>query len=87
MMNGKMSTRTIREISEARGVKLMRDSEIYKLREEVKRIMWDHYSRNRSLYLDYISNYREEIIVELMKGKQLEEVMAHFAGGGVLKAG
>lgn len=74
MINGEMSIRTIREISAARGKKRISRNDIIRLRDEAKRIMWKHYSFNKASYPDFIRNYREQIIVALMKGGEVESV-------------
>ena len=83
-MNGYMTASTIREISDARGVKMMTRVEVEKLRNEVKEVMWKYYSDNKLSFHVSIRDSREEIIVELMKGVDVEEVFDFF--GGVLRA-
>jgi len=85
-MNGEMTTRTIQSISDARGVKRMTTTEVKKLREEAKETMWAFYSVNKSNYHESIGDFREEIIVELMKGIAVEEVFESYARSGVSKA-
>ena len=121
-MNGIMTSKIVKEISESRmseekkeerRVKLAKVSEadlkecekeemgekilnkyvmssvqIGKLRAEVKIVMWKYYSENRPLFPDYIGEFREEIIVELMKGESVEDVFDSYRGGeGLLKVG
>ena len=78
MMNGYMGSQIVKEISEARGVKKMTDIEVGKLRMSVKIIMWRYYSDNKSLLSEYVREFREEIIVELMKGESVEDVFESF---------
>jgi len=58
--------------------KIMKTTEIRKLRSEVKKVMWKYYSENKSSLPDYISEFREEIIVELMKGQSVEVVFDSY---------
>ncbi len=85
-MNGYMTTSTIREISEARGVKMMTRVEVEKLRNQVKEVMWKYYSDNKLSFHESIRDSREEIIVELMKGNDIREVFEIFGGVGILKS-
>ena len=80
MMNGYMGSQIVKEISEARGVKKMTDIEVAKLRMSVKIIMWKYYSENKSQLSEYVTDFREEIIVELMKGESVEDVFESFGG-------
>ena len=80
MMNGYMGSQIVKEISEARGVKKMTDIEVAKLRMSVKIIMWKYYSENKSQLSEYVKDFREEIIVELMKGESVEDVFDSFGG-------
>ena len=67
---------------------VMSNVQIGKLRMEVKNVMWKYYSENKSIFPDYIGDFREEIIVELMKGESVEDVFDSYRGGGeLLKAG
>ncbi|MFC1560313.1 hypothetical protein ACFL3W_00040 [Pseudomonadota bacterium] len=67
---------------------VMSNVQIGKLRTEVKIVMWKYYSENKSIFPDYIGDFREEIIVELMKGKSVETVFDSYRGGGeLLKTG
>ncbi len=86
-MNGYMTTSTIREISDARGVKMMTRVEVEKLRNEAKEIMWKYYSDNKLSFHESIRDSREEIIVELMKGVNVEEVFDFFGGILIINAG
>ena len=60
--------------------KVMSLSGIRKLRLEMKIVMWKFYSQHKSSLPDDIREYREEIIVELMKGQQVEEVFDSYGG-------
>ena len=53
-------------------------SDIRKLREEVKQVMWKYYSENKHLLADYVGEFREDIIVELMKGESVEDVFDSY---------
>lgn len=86
-MNGKMTTSTIKNISIARGVKLMRDKEIRHLRGEMKQVMWAHYKTHKLSFHESVRGYREEILVELMKGREVREVFDQFGGMELLKTG
>jgi len=55
-------------------------TEISKLRMEVKIVMWKFYSENKSLLSEYVRDFREEIIVELMKGESVEDVFDSYGG-------
>jgi hypothetical protein len=67
---------------------VMSNVQIGKLRVEVKVVMWKYYSENKPLFPDYIGEFREEIIVELMKGESVEDVFDSYRGsGGLSKAG
>lgn len=67
---------------------VMSNVQIGKLRVEVKIVMWKYYSENKPLLPKYIGDFREEIIVELMKGESVEDVFDSYGGGGeLLKAG
>ena len=85
-MNGTMSTSTVKEISDARSVKILTDREAGKLREEVKGIMWGYYSMNKFSFHESIRDYREDIIIELMKGGNVREVFELFGETPVLSA-
>jgi len=85
-MNGQMTTSSIREISETRGIKMMTRSEVVKLRTECKELMWGYYSDNKSIFFDYIGDFREDIIIELMKGGDVVEVFEMYGGKGMLRA-
>jgi hypothetical protein len=62
-------------------------SKLGNLREEVKEIMWSYFKKNRlNLSVD-ISDFREDIIVDLMKGCDVKEVFELYGGVGMLKAG
>jgi len=74
MMDEKFTTREIKHISDSRGVRLMRESDINKLRDECLQIMWKHYSENKSKYSRNISDFRDDIILGLMEGKEVEDV-------------
>ena len=85
-MNGYMTASTIREISDARGVKMMTRVEVEKLRNEVKEVMWKYYSMNKPYLSEHVREFREEIIIELMKGVGVTEVFDLFGSMVVLKA-
>jgi len=59
---------------------VMTNVEIVKLRSDAKIAMWQYYSENKSLFPDYISEFREDIIVELMKGLSVETVFDSYRG-------
>ena len=59
---------------------VMSSVQIAKLRAEAKIIMWQYYSENKSLFPDYIGEFREDIIVELMKGESVETVFEPYRG-------
>jgi hypothetical protein len=73
-MNGQISTTTIRDISVAQGIKRMTGLKLEQLRTESKRMMWEYYSTHKSTLPVYIREYREDIIIELMKGASVEDV-------------
>jgi hypothetical protein len=77
-MNGYMNSQIVKEISESRGVKKMTATEVIKLRMSVKEIMWKYYSENRSSIPDHVPEFREEIIIELMKGESVEVVFGSY---------
>jgi hypothetical protein len=79
-MNGYMSSQIVKEISESRGVKKMTATEVIKLRMSVKLTMWKYYSENKSLIPEHVREFREDIIVELMKGESVEDVFASYGG-------
>jgi hypothetical protein len=79
-MNGYMSSQLVKEISESRGVKKMTAAEVLKLRTSVKKTMWKYYSENKSLIPEHVREFREDIIVELMKGESVEDVFASYGG-------
>ena len=60
---------------------VMSDIQVGKLRMEVKKVMWKYYSENKSLFPEYVREFREEIIVELMMGESVEDVFDSFGGG------
>lgn len=72
-MNGKMSALIIRDVALTRGVEKITALKIAKLRNESKREMWEYYLANKAVLPEYIREFREEIIVELMKGRSAEE--------------
>ena len=57
---------------------IMSNAKIEKLRADVKTVMWKYYSENKPLFPDYISEFREDIIVELMKGQSVEDVFDSY---------
>ena len=57
---------------------VMTNVEIVNLRSDAKIAMWQYYSENKSLFPDYISEFREDIIVELMKGQSVEDVFDSY---------
>ena len=62
-------------------------SKLRNLREEVKEIMWSYFNENRlNLSVD-VGDFREDIIVDLMKGCDVKEVFELYGGAGILKAG
>jgi hypothetical protein len=67
---------------------VMSNVQIGNLRTEVKIVMWNYYSENKPLFPDYIGEFREDIIAELMKGESVENVFDSYRGsGGLAKAG
>ena len=67
---------------------VMSNVQIVKLRSDAKIAMWQYYSENKPLFPDYISEFREYIIVELMKGQSVENVFDSYrASQKLLKAG
>ena len=66
-------------------LRVVKNSEIRKLREEVKEIMWGYFCENRFYLSEYVGDFREEIIVELMKGRDVNEVFELFGGSGLVK--
>ena len=79
-MNGYMSSQIVKEISESRGVKKMTATEVIKLRMSAKSTMWKYYSENKSLIPEHVREFREDIIVELMKGEPVENVFGSYGG-------
>jgi hypothetical protein len=57
------------------------------LREEVKEIMWVYFKKNRLKLSEDIGEFREAIIVDLMKGCDVKEVFELYGVVGILKAG
>ena len=68
-------------------LRVIRNSELGKWREEVKKIMWEYFCENRMNLSEDIGDFREEIIVDLMKGCDVREVFEVYGGLGMLKAG
>ena len=68
-------------ILNSHGLKKLSDTGVSKLRSEVKEAMWKYYSVNKLNLPDYIGEFREDIIIELMKGKDVEEVFDSVIGG------
>lgn len=64
-----------------KGKNLISKVVVDKLRVEVKKVMWKYYSENKHLLPDYVGEFREEIIVELMKGESVEDVFDSYGGG------
>jgi len=57
---------------------VLSNAKIEKLRSDVKTVMWKYYSENKPLFPDYIGEFREDIIVELMKGESVEDVFDSY---------
>jgi hypothetical protein len=74
IMNKQIPTTTIRDISTAQGVKRITALKLEQLRAESKRVMWEYYSAHKTTLPKYIKEYREDIIIGLMKGLSVEEV-------------
>jgi len=70
---GKMGIK-YQELLNSRGLKKLSDNGISKLRKEVKEVMWKYYPVNNLNLPDYIGEFREEIIIELMKGNTVERI-------------
>jgi hypothetical protein len=68
-------------------LRVIRNSELGKWREEVKKVMWEYFCENRMNLSEDIGDFREEIIVDLMKGCDVREVFEVYGGLGMLKAG
>ena len=66
---------------------VVKNSVLGKWREEVKEIMWGYFCENRMNLSGYIGEFREDIIVDLMKGCDVKEVFELYGGVGILKAG
>ena len=47
--------------------------------------MWIYFNRNSDCLSEDIGDFREEIIVELMKGGDVEEVFELYGGSGLVK--
>ena len=62
-------------------------NKLRELREEVKEIMWVYFCENRMNLSVDIGDFREDIIVDLMKGFDVKEVFELYGGVGMLKAG
>ena len=60
---------------------------LVELREEVKEIMWGYFCKNRMNLSADIGDFREDIIVDLMKGCDVKEVFELYGGVGILNAG
>jgi hypothetical protein len=61
-------------------------SKLVELREEVKDIMWGYFCENRMNLSADIGDFREDIIVDLMKGCDVKEVFELYGRVGILKA-
>jgi len=68
-------------------LRVIKNSEIREWREEVKEIMWGYFNKNRMNLSEDIGDFREDIIVDLMKGCDVKEVFELYGGVGVLKVG
>jgi len=66
-------------------LRVFKNIEVGKLREEVKEIMWGYFCENRFSLSEDIGDYREEIIVELMKGGGVKEVFEVYGGSGLVR--
>jgi hypothetical protein len=84
-MNGAMSNNIINKISVSRGMKKLSANGVSKLRSEVKEVMWKYYSVNKLNLPDYIGEFREKIIIELMKGEDVEDVFNSVLEDEVLR--
>ena len=58
-------------------------SKLRELREEVKEIMWEYFCENRMNLSEDIGEFREDIIVDLMKGCDVKEVFELYGGRGL----
>jgi hypothetical protein len=67
------------------GLGMITRTKLKDLREEVKGVMWSYFNRNRDCLSEDIGDFREEIIVELMKGGDVEEVFELYGGSGLVK--
>ena len=47
-------------------------------RAEAKKLMWEYYSENRSSLPTWISEFREEIIGDLMSGNKIDIVFGEY---------
>jgi hypothetical protein len=68
-------------------LRVIKNSEIREWREEVKKIMWEYFNKNRLNLSEDIGDFREDIIVDLMKGCDVKEVFELYGGVGILKVG
>ena len=69
------------------GMGMILRSKLGELREEVKEVMWEYFCENRKSLSEDIGEFREDIIVDLMKGCDVKEVFELYGGVGLLKAG
>ena len=60
-------------------------SKLRELREEVKEVMWGYFCENRMNLSEDIGEYREDIIIDLMKGCDVKEVFELYGGRGLVK--
>ena len=73
-------------ILNSHGLKKLPGNGVTNLRSEVKEVMWKYYSVNKLNLPDYIGELREEIIIELMKGEDVEQVFDSVLEEEVLRA-
>jgi len=90
MMNGSETgelRKKIEGVMRDEKLTVIRNSVLGKWREEVKEIMWNYYKKNRLILSADIGDFREQIIVDLMKGCDVKEVFELYGGTGMLKVG
>jgi hypothetical protein len=90
MMNGSEVEKLKLEVNrllKKYGLGVISRSKLKTLREEVKVIMWCYFKKNKLNLNQDICDFREEIIVDLMKGGDVKDVFELYGGVGMLKAG
>jgi hypothetical protein len=90
MMNGSEIGKLrleIEKVMRSEKLSVVKNSVLGEWREEAKGIMWGYFNKNRLNLSEDIGEFREDIIVDLMKGCDVKEVFELYGGVRVLKAG